>query len=335
MSRVGIVVIGRNEGERLERCLRSLERLECEATAVYVDSGSSDASVAFARSRGCRVVELDTSTRFSAARARNEGLRHLLAEQPEIEFVQFVDGDCEVAAGWIPRALEMMRASPETAIVCGRRRERHPEVSVYNRLCDLEWDTPVGETTACGGDFLARARPVQQVGGLDATVVAGEEPELCLRLRRAGWRIHRIDAEMTLHDAAITSFAQWWRRDLRTGHAYAQATAMHGSAPERFRIRENASIAFWSLALPLAALAAAPLTRGASLALFAVYPLQVARIARRERRRTRSASDAWVYAILCVVGKWAQLAGQVKYLHHRWRGRLPEIIEYKGAPDGI
>ena len=228
---------------------------------------------------------------------------------------------------WIPQALRTLAETPGTAVVCGRRRERHPEASLYNRLCDLEWDTPVGEALACGGDFLARVRALEQIGGFDASVVAGEEPELCLRLRRAGWKIQRIDAEMTLHDAAITRFGQWWTRMVRSGHAYAQGAAMHRG----FYSRENASIVFWSLLWPLAALALAAPTRGGSLLMLAAYPLQIARIARRERRRAASASDAWRHAAFCVLGKWAQHVGQWKMLAARWRGRRPHIIEYKGA----
>jgi GT2 family glycosyltransferase len=327
MSALGIVVIGRNEGERLRRCLRSLAG--AGRTLVYVDSGSTDGSVAVARDAGWSVVELDPRLPFSAARARNEGLRRLLEAEPATEWVQFVDGDCEVAAGWIGSALAALRAAPETAVICGRRRERHPEASLYNRFCDLEWDTPVGDALACGGDFLARVRALEQVGGFDATVVAGEEPEICLRLRRAGWKIRRIASEMTLHDAAILRFGQWWRRMVRSGHAYAQATAMHPG----FCLRENASIVWWSAIWPLAALGLAGPTRGLSLWMLAAYPLQIARIARKESRRAPPA-DAWRYAAFCVLGKWAQHAGQWKYALARWRGRLPGLIEYKGGAGG-
>lgn len=326
MTRIGIVVIGRNEDERLERCLHSLAG--SERTIVYVDSGSTDGSVAFARDERCSVVELDLSRPFSAARARNEGLRRLIEEDPTAEFVQFVDGDCEVDQEWMEKALETLRASPQAAIVCGRRRERHPDASPYNRMCDIEWDTPVGEAQACGGDFLARIGALIQVGGFDPSVVAGEEPELCLRLRREKWTILRIDAEMTVHDAAITSFGQWWRRAVRGGHAYAQATALHG----RFCLRENSSIVFWSAAWPLASLGLTLPTRGWSLLMLAAYPLQIVRIAWRERRRVPRAADAWLYALFCVLGKWPQHVGQWKYLLDRWHGRLPKIIEYKDLP---
>ena len=217
-ERVGAVVIGRNEGESLGRCLGSLAGL---SPVVYVDSGSTDGSVVLAREQGAVVVELDLALPFTAARARNAGLSRLRELEPGLAYVQFIDGDCELVNGWLEAALAKLRSDPGLAVVCGRRRERRPEASRYNRLCDIEWNTPIGEANACGGDALMRAEALQAVGGFAAGLIAGEEPDLCYRLRRRGHRIWRIDADMTLHDANITSLGQWWRRTLRSGHAYA------------------------------------------------------------------------------------------------------------------
>lgn len=68
---VAAVAIGRNEGARLVACLESMVgRVD---PIIYVDSGSTDNSVAEARARGAEVVELDMSIPFTAARARNAG----------------------------------------------------------------------------------------------------------------------------------------------------------------------------------------------------------------------------------------------------------------------
>ena len=194
-ERVGVVAIGRNEGERLRRCLTSV--VERAGVVVYVDSGSTDDSVEMARGLGAMVVDLDRTTPFTAARARNAGLATLREAAPGLELVQFVDGDCEVAAGWLELAARQLDAEPQVAVVCGRRRERHPEASIYNRLCDIEWDTPVGYADACGGDALMRVAALAEVGGYDPDLIAGEEPDLCLRLRQRGWKVLRMDAEMT------------------------------------------------------------------------------------------------------------------------------------------
>lgn len=327
---IGIVAIGRNEGERLRACLASVAGAPNVAHVVYVDSGSTDGSVAMARQMGASVVELNLSIPFTAARARNEGFDRLLSENPHVAFVQFVDGDCEVVRGWIDLALMELSAKPQAAVVCGRRRERFPEKTVYNKLCDIEWNTPVGEAKSCGGDAMIRARAFQQVNGYNANLIAGEEPEMCVRLRQHGWTIHRIDAEMTLHDAAMTRFAQWWRRNLRAGHAYAEGAAMHGEPPERMNARSVRSNWVWGLIVPLLALSFAWPTYGTSLLLFALYPLLMWRIYRGATRHQMPARDARLYAFFIVLGKFPQAMGQLQYHLNRLTGRRARIIEYKG-----
>jgi GT2 family glycosyltransferase len=299
---IGLVAIGRNEGERLKRCLRSAKPQVTEL--VYVDSGSTDDSVAFARSLGVHVVELDPTVPFTAGRARNEGARRLRQIVPDLEFVQFVDGDCELDPAWIGRAVAELRADPRAAVVCGRRRERNPQASLYNRLCDIEWDTPVGEALACGGDFMARYAAFEGVGGFSPELIAGEEPDLCFRLRRAGYRIRRVDAEMTLHDAAMTEFSQWWRRNLRSGHASAEAWARRGSWSERKLLKDILSNVLWSM--PLA---------------WPAWPLLFWRV---YQRRPDPA-----YAAFIVLGKLPHSQGQLKYWLDRARGSGTRLIEYK------
>lgn len=327
MARVGVVAIGRNEGERLRRCLLSLDPQA--QPIVYVDSGSTDGSAAMAQALGVDVVALDLSQPFTAARARNCGFERLLRQAPDIEFVQFVDGDCEVAAGWLAQAVAFLDQGPKVAAACGRRRERHPENSVYNRLCDIEWDTPIGEAKACGGDALMRVAAVSEVGGYDPTVIAAEDDEICLRLRRAGWKIMRIDGEMTLHDADMVRFRQWWKRATRAGYAYTLGAAMHGGPPERHFVRERRRLVVWGFLVPLVLLAAAWPTYGLSLIGFLLYPLQIYRVYRRTRRRTARHSDALAFGVSCVLSKLPEFVGFCKYHLTRGRGRSARIIEYK------
>ncbi|MFW6085613.1 MAG: glycosyltransferase family 2 protein [Myxococcota bacterium] len=323
------MVIGRNEGEHLERCLASVVgRVEC---TVYVDSGSTDGSVDRARAFGCEVVELDPSVPFTAARARNAGFARLRARVREVEHVQFVDGDCEVVAGWLETADLALRAEPGLGVVCGRRRERRPEASAYNRLCDMEWDTPVGPASFCGGDAMVRALAFAQVGGFDPSLIAGEEPEMCVRLRRAGWRIERIAHEMTLHDAAMTRFDQWWRRGVRAGHAFAEGAALHGGAPERHWVREERRIWALGAAIPALALGAAVPSGGLSLGLLSAYPISAARVYRADRLRGYPVRQAALNAAFTTLGKFAELQGALRYWRGRRRGKRSSLIEYKGG----
>src|SRR4028119_878989 len=328
LHKVGLVAIGRNEGARLRACL--LSALSQVALVVYVDSGSTDGSLELARSIGADTVELDLSTPFTAARGRNEGFARLRQLAPDIEFVQFVDGDCEIVDGWLHRAQQELAAKPELAVVCGRRREQYPEATAYNRLCDIEWNTPVGEAKACGGDSMMRVSAFEQVGGFNSALIAGEEPELCVRLRQKGWKIERLDAEMTLHDAQMTGFAQWWKRSQRSGYAYAEGSWMHGSEPERHWVKETQSAWLWGLVLPALALGMALPTEGWSLLLLSAYPLVTYRIYNYYvKHRDITTKDAAIYALSCVLAKFPYLQGQIQFHQRRLLGEQGKLIEYK------
>ncbi len=320
----GVVAIGRNEGERLRKCLLSVRSLA--DVVIYVDSSSTDASVSMARDQGVAVVELDMGTPFTAARARNEGFRQLRELAPDTTYVQFVDGDCEVGVGWLETAARFLDEHPDVAAVCGRRRERYPERSVYNLLCDIEWDTPVGEAKACGGDVMMRCVVLEAAGGYRPDLIAGEEPELCVRLRAAGWRIWRLSEEMTLHDAAMNRFGQWWKRSIRAGHAFAEGTRLHGAPPERHWVRESRSAWFWGLGIPVLVLAAVLLGGARGEVLLLVYPIQVVRLG---LRGSRSARENWWRALFLVLGKFPEMLGQAKFLHDRMVGHRSRLIEYK------
>ncbi len=320
---LGVVVIGRNEGQRLERCLKSLS--VSGVPLVYVDSGSTDASVALAEARGATVVNLDLRVPFTAARARNAGFRRLCASHPSLAFVFFVDGDCEVDSGWTEAALSFIWRHPKAAAVCGRLRERYPERSVYNRLCDLEWDAAVGEVRSCGGIVVMRVDALRAVGGFRDELIAGEEPELCVRLRKSGWTVWRIASEMALHDAALLRFGQWWRRAKRGGHAYAEGAHLHGAPPERYAVRETRRAVVWGVVLPVL-LALLFVIDVRWLWLAAVYPAQTLRLARRFRADGR---PDWARAFFMVLARFAEASGVLQFHWNRLLRRRTALIEYK------
>jgi len=320
-------VIGRNEGKRFVRCLDSL--LGRVNPIVYVDSGSTDGSIEYAREHGVEVVELDSSIPFTAARARNAGLDRARELTPDAELVMFVDGDCEVNPEWLPTEERFLDEHEDYAVVCGRRRERHPGASVYNYLCDVEWNTPVGDARGCGGDAVMRVRAFTAVGGFNASLIAGEEPELCVRLRAAGWKIRRLDQEMTLHDADVTRFSQWWTRAVRAGHAFAEVAVMHSAPSERQWTKKPMKTAIWALVLPSLALGLAPLSNGLSLGLLLLYPLNIARIAARLHREGEP--RPWTVASFLMLSKFPEALGWLRYHTGRVTGRRSKLIEYKAS----
>jgi glycosyltransferase involved in cell wall biosynthesis len=319
----GAIAIGRNEGERLKLCLQSLS---AATTTVYVDSGSTDGSAEWARAHGAQVVELDLQNPFTAARARNAGFKHLRNVAADLEYVQFVDGDCEINRDWPQTALAFLDARPELAAVVGRRRERYPERSVYNWLCDQEWAGAAGEVREFGGDVMMRVRALESVGGYRDDLIAGEEPELCVRLRAAGWRVWRLDAEMTLHDAAMMQFGQWWKRAARAGYAYAQGAFLHGAPPERHWVWESRRAWLWGVWMPLAFLAASVAFWPWGLVLWLVYPLQALRQTLRNRG---SLAERASLALFQMLARFPEGVGQLRFLSDRLSGRQARIIEYK------
>lgn len=329
-SRVAVVAIGRNEGARLEGCLASLAGLG--APVIYVDSGSRDDSVAVARRARVHVHELDPSKPFSAARARNEGFAQVRTIAPEVEFVQFVDGDCTLATGWLGAAVEAMDARPDLAVVVGHLAERHPEASIYNRLCALEWSSSPGDLHdfgALGGIMLVRASVFASLGGFKPEVIAGEDSEFGVRCGLAGHPITKIDAQMAVHDADIHTFAQWWTRAVRSGHAIGQRARLNGASTLQDCRRDRVSVLAWGVALPAVAVLLAPFTAGGSLLVAAaLYGWLASRVFRARRGRGDSAADAWLYARHIAVGKLAQGIGLIRYQLSAMRGHF-RIIEYK------
>ncbi len=327
---VGVVVIGRNEGERLRRCLTApgISGL----TTVYVDSGSTDGSVELARSLGVDAIELSSDQPFTAARGRNAGIAHLAEHHPHVRTVQLLDGDTEIDDEFIDAAMIELNSDRTIGAVSGRLRERSRETSKYNRLCDMEWNHQPGEAEAFSGNVLIRVVTWRDAGGYDETLIAGEDPELSLRVRRKGWRIRSIDAPMGLHDADMHTFSQWWTRTTRTGHAFAEGADMHKVAGHYHK--EVRSIAVWGGVIP-AFIALSGLLgfrqRIAWLGLgtLLIYPFQWWRIRGHRLDVDDTVDDAQLYATHVMIGKFAELRGVIQYRVNKIRGTRQGLVEYR------
>ena len=319
--KVGAVIIGRNEGDRLKRCLHSLP---AGIPIVYVDSGSRDGSVEFAESVGARVISIAEGVAFTAAKARNLGWKALLEDCPQLDVIQFIDGDCEVFEGWWHRACEFLAQERQYAVVCGRRKERYPERSVYNWLCDLEWNTPVGDAKACGGDAMIRVDALVSVDGYKDDLIAGEEPEMCVRLRKQGYKIYRIDQDMTWHDANMQTFRQWWRRSTRCGFAYANGVALHGGKPEKHWLKETQRAILWALVVPASIVILVAVLGPSGFIFVLVYPLSFIRVALKAPIRGRK---RWVFSAFLIISKFSETVGIIKFVLAKLKNRTVKIIE--------
>lgn len=323
-SSIGVVAIGRNEGERFLACLKSFEG--SAADLVYVDSGSTDGSVAAADAAGARVVQLDMSQPFSASRARNAGFLVLNNAETPPEFVQFIDGDCQVQPGWLNAAQETLLEQSDLGVVTGILSEKEPERSVYNAMCDYEWHGPIGEIEACGGLTMVRREAFRAVGGYDEALIAGEDDDFCVRMRQAGWKIRRIPVDMALHDAAMTRISQWWTRMERAGHAFAQLGRIH---PGVFR---KQLLRIWTFGAVLPLLFVTALLLGntwLAMVVCGLYGLSWWRSARRLHKEGLPRSEARKHAGFLVLSKFAGLLGVLRFHRRRLSGGAMQLIEYK------
>ncbi|QQE13860.1 glycosyltransferase [Planctomycetota bacterium] len=322
-NEIGVVIIGRNEGERLRRSIESV--LDQTNKIVYVDSDSSDGSVEYAKSKGVEVVCLNPDEPMNMAKGRNAGFKHLIELHPKIQFIQFIDGDCELLPGWIQEGVSYLKKHKNVAIVSGRRRERFVDASVYNKLADIEWDSEIGVVKYCHGDAMIRAEVLTQTGGFNTTMICGEEPELCIRIRQNGWEIHRIDCEMTMHDADIHKFKQWWLRTIRSGWGFAEGATMHGKAPERHWKKESHNIWFYGLILPFFIITLFPW----GLLLLSVYAWHFIKLFRYGKQKKWPSRTSRLFALFMTLSKFPAVYGQMKFHINRVTASTANLIEYK------
>jgi GT2 family glycosyltransferase len=338
---VAVVAIGRNEGERMVRCIEAaLGQVSGPGAVVYVDSGSTDGSLERADELGATAIELQPRDKFTAAKARNFGWSYVRRHLPDVRLIQFLDADCEIMPGWIETARGKLQEDPRVAGVAGVLCERFRDATIYNRLCDMEWQSPSGEALAVGGNAMYRVEALEEVGGFDPSLIAGEEPELCLRLREKGWKLWRLPVPMAVHDAAMTRFTQWWRRAVRFGYAQTEVTLLHRHSLKRIWARETRSTVAWAVGPPLLTAVAVLVlasTAGGWWWLLGLLPLELydalfLKVYSSRRRAGAPAGDAALYAAAVTVAKIPQFIGLVRYLLNRLQGKGPRLIEYKSPP---
>lgn len=325
LDKVGVVVIGRNEAWHLKECIKSVP--DSVACVVYVDSQSIDGSSFVAASLGLDVIELDDKEPLNAARARNTGFCRVMKVAPQLNFVQFLDGDCALDADWLPKAVSVLKSESHLGAVWGHQHERWPDKSIYNKICDMEWKTPsVGEVLHFGGNVLMRVASIKAVGGYDEAMVASEDQELSTRILQFGWRIRRIDVSMAMTDSRMTRLGQWWLRCVRRGVGYAQMWERH-----RRRVDFNSIMRFfvWAGLMPIAIATLLWPTRGFAAFAFGIYPLSVLRITFGVVRRGGSTCEGFLWASHCVASSLPYFVGFLAQTARQFRGKRTYLIEYR------
>ena len=326
---LSVVVIGRNEGQRLARCFESIARIENAAVTdvIYVDSASTDCSAELASRYGAFSITIHPD-RPTAAVARNTGWRRAASD-----LILFLDGDTVLHPEFPRVACDALSMDESIAAVWGHRREMHPEQSFFNRVLDLDWIYPPGLAEFCGGDVLMRRTALVETGGFDDGLIAGEEPELCRRIRARGFKILHIDEPMTLHDLEIRHWSQYWKRAIRAGYAYAEISDRFRSSNDAFWSSEQEAnvlrCSCWVISFAAAGIASARF----GVIPFAFWLILLLVLSLRSAWRARWKTDDLVTLLLYGIHSQMQqipiFIGQLKYAFDRNRSSRAKLIEYK------
>jgi len=328
---LSVVIIGRNEGERLTRCIRSVQAMDFpkdEMEIIYVDSNSTDNSPQQAKALGVQVLVIQPDHPV-AAFGRNAGWRAAQAD-----FILFLDGDTVLQSDFVKVALPILKQDDNIIAVWGHRRELYPKASWYHRVLDLEWIYPPGPSDFFGGDVVVRRQVLAEVNGFNTEIAGGEEPELCQRIRSCGYTILHIDHPMTLHDLAITRWSQYWHRAVRTGHNFAEiSTRFRYTAIPLWR-QESRSNLFKSAILTGIVVIGIVI----SLGLKALWPLLLAvclllllclRTSWRARWKSNDLLTLLLYGFHSQFQHIPIAVGQILYYYRYWRRKRTDVITYK------
>lgn len=226
MHDLAIIVVSTNEGRWLRPCLSSVlsHRGDCTLDLVVVDNESSDETTeVVSEFRGARIVE---SRNRGFAHANNRGLM-----TTDARYVLFLNPDTEVKSGTFGELVRTLDAKPEIGLagviqldsdgqiyptirrfpnavralgtaIGGERLpvrpkwllERELDLRLYGHEAECDWTS--------GSFMFVRREALESAGFMDERFfIYSEEPDLCLRLKAAGWQIRHLPQMTIVHHA--------------------------------------------------------------------------------------------------------------------------------------
>ena len=198
---LSVCVIGRNEGQHLPACIKSLRQLaalEIDYETIFVDSASTDNSPLIAQSGFDQVLCLAQSPFLNAGAARNVGTQHAKGD-----WVLYLDGDMELAPEILADIGELIRSGQTDDGLCGFTENIYPDGSR-----DLNHFRGNFEGSNCrmfGGAVLLPRLKVLEAGNWSCSLYAYEESELYSRLLRCGVNVRWYDHRMVEHKTPTVS----------------------------------------------------------------------------------------------------------------------------------
>lgn len=216
---VSIIIITRNRPFLLRHCIeRILSQPYAHKEIIVVDSSSNEKSEAVvAQFPEVMCVRLH-GQRNNMPQARNKGIAVSSGD-----ILAFLDDDSMVQPGWLAALVKAY--GDETIGSVGGRIIEMPEpycdevsgsprlfVKPSGRVLGRDWGLYSTEEVEVdhlrGNNMSFRRKALEQVGGFDASYTLTnlrEETDLCIRVKKAGWRIMFVPAMAVVHFSSRTA----------------------------------------------------------------------------------------------------------------------------------
>jgi len=320
----GVIVIGHDRNSP-EAAIRSAGD---GCAIVFVSIGGDKEANAIARQAGAIVVDENEQALSTGGRARNAAYRQLKKIAPHIKFVQFIDAECALDPDWIGAAQKFMNRRAEVAIVEGWLTSASEKSLDHLIVADQTRHAINGETqTTIGGSALMSTEKFEAVGGFRGDLLTSETADLCIRLRRRGGHIWRLEDTMMMCNPSRSIRKGWWSSAVKRGYQNAYSVSLHGGPPERLGVMGVARAVFWGFLFPAAVLSAAilgaagaamfsPLTSAplvAGLVLGFGGAVYVAKILAATVRHGIFAPSSWSFGYCTVIGRFAEFFGVMNF----------------------
>ena len=243
---ISVIVIGKNEGSQLDTCLthakRALRMLSYEL--IYVDSRSTDDSVAIAKAHGARCFMLEDAHTTA-------GLgRYVGTQAARGEYLLFLDGDMQLQPGFVDHAMMKMAENGYDG-ASGIREDHYMKngalLSTNENYFGCIHERIVPEF---GGAIFLKADALKACGSWSPDTIACEEAELHARLIAAGSKIVELPVPMIIHCDAVRddrSPLHVFFSKRRLGEGQAFRCAMASGSAKAYIHREKEKFACYAL----------------------------------------------------------------------------------------
>lgn len=217
---VTVIIKALNEERNVARAIESALNAvaECASGEVVVaDSLSTDLTIEIAKRYPVKVVQLTNPKDRCCGVGAQLGF-----EMATGEYVYILDGDMELAPGFLSRAVALLQSDTTLAGVGGLVHEMNlTNLEFRNRIVRAESHMRPGNVDRLNEGGLYRRKALDAVGYFtNSNLHAYEELELAARLHAAGWRLHRIDVTAVRHFGHTDESYRLMLKRWRSGYAF-------------------------------------------------------------------------------------------------------------------